>query len=145
MGLKIGFAAEAARRGLYVPIGESNKKYVGFAFAKVRFQDEGIFLYFLNGAIGHLQMNQQHQLEVMHIQTPQWVPTKEAAMAIQAGGPPSKLVIFEGSHVIQEFTEKSFLPSAIHLTDEERFREPHGPWEKAVAHYLKSEPSLTGS
>lgn len=140
MGLKYGFAGEASLRRLYVRINGEQ----GFSLARVFLSHEegkgvGFRLRFLNGYLGHLRVNHQQQLEVSFIEFCDWVPTKEQVENLRDGKPfPTKLIMFEGGHIIREVPDSEFFPPAQHHDDESRFREPNGPWNQVVAMCLRA-------
>ena len=68
-----------------------------------------------------------------------WVPTREQWKAL-TGTLPKERIIFDGEYEVSDTQLSYFPPPAIHVSDEERFRNPRGIWERVVACYLSRTP-----
>ena len=140
MSLKIKTLLLAAQRGQFVSL---NPEEHPCGFAQVLARRGRLYLLYPDGKIGRLQMNFHHRWEVECILFPlrSYKPTKDQLDAL-GGLLPSTRMVFD-----EEYGEKELPshlpPEQIHLTDEERFRNPHGVWEEAVKHHLEKADSLS--
>lgn len=141
MGLKTGCAAFAAQRGLFVLLNKADGH--PFMLAQVETTPEMEFqLVYPDGSRGILKRNRHSQLHLVKVLpnlTPEWKPSEEQALALVERLPRER-IIFNGDYVIGDKPDSDFPPPAVYVNDEERFREPHGPWEEAVARYLRIQP-----
>lgn len=146
MGLKSGIAKDAERENLYLCLKEEEFPY---SFAKVySFREDKknqTVLYFLDGAVGILVLNNNHQLVVSKIDQRDWVPTKEEVEILNGEKEiPKSQQMFGGDHVIsgvffkkEKEEEDPFLPMEEHTSLADRFQNPKSFWDRVVGNLLQ--------
>lgn len=137
MGLKIGFAVLAAKRGRYVRLNTRDGHPHSLARVVRRGRTRFCLIY-PDGKTGFLFVNRNQQFDLWFVKfEPQgFVPTREQSMA-RDGTLPCERIMFNDGYTVSEKPPEYLPPPAVHLTDEERFRNPRGLWEKVVASCLR--------
>jgi hypothetical protein len=132
LGIKLGFAALAAEQRKYIKLKQDGVHPSSFAKVVVVKGAKHLFeLHYTNGAIAHLRVNQFMQLEVVDTFFEGLIPSSEQSK------PKPEEIMFEGGYEVQEIPPQSlFPPPEEHSTVEERFRNPKGVWDRAVASFL---------
>lgn len=142
MGLKVGFAALAEKQGRFVRLNMKDGHPHSLALVIRRGKSRFCLLY-PDGKTGFLTRNENYQFDLRFVEfaPKSFVPMREQEMALD-GTLPKDHIMFDDLYTVSENPMGHLPPPPLHGNDEERFKDPKGPWERMVAFYLKREPPL---
>lgn len=110
INLKVGLLSQSAIRDKYLvlKLEPGDPFWKGFAKAIFNSEDNTFYLRYLNGYIGYLRMNAEHQLEVCFFEFGE--PNGEEFEFLIREEVSERKVLFSDKHLVQEVPESSLVP-----------------------------------